>query len=453
MTTLLVVAPLNSVAQTAKSAYFLDGTLHNYMLNPAMEPERNFFSVLCGNVSLKANANVGLSDFIYPYGDDQLTTFMNGTVDATSFLNRLPNNVRLFSDLDVTLLAGGWRMLGGYSTFGLTLHSTASSNLPKDLFEFTKQGLKKSAYSFSDINVRTTNYAALNWGYSRELFDGFRVGVNAKYLLGLAYANVHVDKLNVELSNKQWMVESHARADVALFAETNFVVNDNGVINEVQALTDPSSLNPVGMGLAFDLGMQYDMDDIVEGLSVYASATDLGRIFWSHMQKASSRDSRIVFDGFEEVTTDDFEGGVTDELEQLGKDAEKMIELYYDGIGNMSTSLNAELLLGAEYNMPFYNPLSVALLYGKRFGKFGGWDDVRAYINIAPLRWIEASANVSVSTFGTSFGWMLNIHPVGLNLFIGSDHMITRVTPQFIPVNDMNGHLTFGINFPIGERK
>jgi hypothetical protein len=31
--------------------------------------------------------------------------------------------------------------------------------------------------------------------------------------------------------------------------------------------------------------------------------------------------------------------------------------------------------------------------------------------------------------------------------------MITKVTPQFIPVNNLNGHVTFGFNMPLGKRK
>ena len=48
---------------------------------------------------------------------------------------------------------------------------------------------------------------------------------------------------------------------------------------------------------------------------------------------------------------------------------------------------------------------------------------------------------------------MFNFHPAGTSFFIGSDYMISKVTPQFIPVNDFNYHLTIGFNMPIGKRK
>ena len=31
--------------------------------------------------------------------------------------------------------------------------------------------------------------------------------------------------------------------------------------------------------------------------------------------------------------------------------------------------------------------------------------------------------------------------------------MVTNVTPQFLPVDDLNSHFTMGINIPIGKRK
>jgi hypothetical protein len=78
---------------------------------------------------------------------------------------------------------------------------------------------------------------------------------------------------------------------------------------------------------------------------------------------------------------------------------------------------------------------------------------VRGYLNIAPLKWIEASANIGTTSYGTSFGWMFNFHPAGLTFFVGSDYMITKVTPQFIPVNNLNSHITLGINLALGKRQ
>ena len=456
-TLLLCSSSLAGMAQAAKSAYFLDGTLYNYQLNPAMDSERGFFSLGIGNLSLKTNSNVGVSDFIYPYGEDKLTTFMSGSVDAEDFLRNIPKSVRLSTGLDMNVFALGTRMLGGYTTLGFSLHSSVSTNIPKGFFEFAKKGLQETTYNFSDINLRTMNYAALTLGHSREIFDGFRVGINVKRLIGIAYANAHVDKLNLTLGENYWKIESHAYAEAAFFAEVETATDNQGKVDfeETKLSTEinANSVTKSASGLGFDLGVVYDMKEFVEGLTVSASIVDLGRIKWNNMTRVSTRNNVIEFNGFEDIDINDFSGSVTDELEALGDEAMDMTDFYHNGAESMSTSLNANLYLGAEYNMPFYNPLSVAILYNKRFGKLTGWNECRGYINIAPTKFFEASANVGISTFGTSLGWLVNLHPAGLNFFIGSDHMITKVTPQFIPVNNLNSHITLGVNLALGKRK
>ena len=455
-------------AQTAKSFYFLDGGLHNYQLNPAMKAERGFFSSTIGNWSLKTNSNFGLSNFLYPYGDDKLTTFMSSTVSADEFLGSLPQSLQLSTEMGSTLFAAGFRLLGGYTTLGVTMNSATSLNIPRGFFEFAKKGFQEDYYSFSDINMRTMNYTAFTLGYSHEIVKGLRVGVNAKYLVGLAYANIHVDKLNVQMNGEKWMVETHASAEAALFTEITVEEGPMDELNEpsipmIDALgslegndykTLLSAFKPASSGFAVDLGVVYDMSAVVDGLTLSASLVDLGSIKWNYLTKASLKDSKVEFDGVEEIDPNDFEGSISEELEAIGQDVEEMFAMPYShGTTSSKTKLNPTMYLGAEYNMPFYRPLSVAVLYGKRYGDFGGWDEVRGYLNLSPLKWIEFSANAGVSTYGTTWGWMFNFHPKILSFFIGSDYMITKVTPQYIPVNNLNGHITFGLNMPLGKRK
>ena len=448
---LLMMCALGISAQTAKSGYFLDGTFHNYQLNPAMKAERGFFSLLAGNMSMGTKGNVGLSNFLYPYGDDKLTTFMSGEVDSDEFLGRLPDAMRLGVNLDGTLFAAGFRMFGGYTTLGMTMHTSLSMSLPKGFFEFAKKGFSENSYSFGGIGLNTMNYAAASIGHSREIFDGLRVGVNVKYLVGLAYANATIDRLNVKMGDERWLVQSHAKVNAALISEARLTVDENGLVNGAEM----GPFAPSASGFGVDLGIVYDMKNIVPGLTLSASVVDMGRINWKYMMQASTNDTELEFDGFDEVDPNDIEGSIQEELNQLGEDASKMIELYSDGVSSMSTKLNTTMYFGAEYNMPFYKPLSVAVLYGRCISDnpLTRWSEFRGYVNISPLKWLEASANVGYTSYGTSLGWLFNFHPAGFTFFIGSDYMITKVTPQYIPVDNLNSHITLGINLALGGRK
>ena len=436
---------LEGTAQTAKSAYFLDGTFHNFKLNPAMDSERNFFSMGLGNMSIGANGNVGISHFLYPQGN-QLTTFMSGSVNQQEFLNRLPESIHMGLNFDETLLAFGFRLLGGYTSFSLSLHSSTLLALPKGLFEFAKKGFQESSYSISGLNLNTMNYAAATIGYSYEVYKNLRVGANLKYLMGLAYANATFDKFNIEMSEDHWMVEGHAQAQVALFNEVYFDSNDN---------IKMGPLSPAASGFAMDLGAVYDMKDYVPGLTLSASVIDLGFIKWRSTISMENADTPIEWNGLNDADLNDIGGSLEAELDQLGKDFEQMMEFKGRDIRAAKTNLKATMFLGAEYNMPFYQPLSVAMLFGKKFSRYtyGGWNEFRGYVNVAPLKWFEASFNGGFTTYGASWGWMLNFHPAGFNFFVGSDYMLTKITPQFIPVNNLNYHINFGANITFGKRK
>lgn len=454
---LVIVCTQTSVAQTALSSYFMDGMLYNSKLNPAMKAERGYLSLLLGNTSLGTKGNVGISNFLYPRGENELATFMSGSVGTDEFLGGMPDYTRLGFKLDETLMAAGFRLFGGYFSLGLSLHSSATVSLPKGFFEFAKKGFQENSYSFSGLNVNTMNYAAATVGYSHNLFQGFRFGVNAKYLVGIGHADLFVDKLNVEMNEQQWMVESHARMQAALFCETEVMVDENGVVNGADLALELDDLMNIrtSNGFAVDLGFVYDMDEFVPGLTLSASVIDLGYINWKYMMTGQSTDAKVEFDGFGEVDYNDVENVVTAEMEQLIDDASKMVELNYGGIKEMKTALNATMYLGAEYNMPFYRPLSVGVLYGQCFSPFdcSKWYEARGYVNLSPVKWFELSVNYGYGTYGTTLGWVLNFHPAGINLFVGSDYMITRVTPQYIPIDNMNAHVTLGLNLALGKRK
>lgn len=441
---------MNGVAQTAKSAYFLDGTFQNFRLNPAMKAERGFFSLGIGNLMIGTNSNVGISHFLYPQ-DDHLTTFMSSSVDQDEFLDRMPDFARLGLNFDETLLSLGFRLLGGYTSFSVSMHSNTSMALPKGFFEFAKKGLQENHFDFSGINLNTMSYAAATLGYSRDVYKGLRVGVNLKYLMGLAYADATFDRFNIELSEERWMIESHMQAQAALISEVYIEDGNEETLDNLQM----GPFSPAAHGFAVDLGVMYDMKEIVPGLTLSASVLDLGLINWQYMMSLENDGTPIKWEGVKDATIDDLGNSFEKEFERIENDFEQMMELKVRDRESVSTNLNATMYLGAEYNMPFYKPLSVAALYGKKFSRYDyeGWDEVRGYINLAPLKWFELSANIGHTTYGTSWGWMINLHPRVISIFIGSDYMISNITPQYIPVDNLNYHFTFGITKPIGKRK
>lgn len=442
---------LHAGAQAPKSSYFMEGTFHNYQTNPAMGAERNFISFpALGGLGFTVNGNTGLTNFLYPHGNNELVTFMHGSVDADDFLKDIPSATKFGINLNMNLLGFGFRAWGGYNTFNVSLHSQTNIKIPKGMFEFMKRGFTRDQYSFSNLNIHSMNYAAISIGHSREIIKNLRVGANLKYLVGLAYADFNLDKMNLTLHDDKWEAEALGTGTLSTFGEANWEVDHEGIIDDI----DVDLNSPSAMGFAVDLGATYDMKDIVDGLKFSASITDLGFIKWKHAIKATTSDRKVIFDGFQAIDVEDFETSVEDQLDAIIDDAEEMVELCPDGeeAVKKSTGLAATMYLGAEYEMPFYKPLSVGVLYSNRFGDATKWYDLRGFVTVSPTKWFEASVNYGVTSYGSSLGWMLNFHPAGFSMFLGSDFMITKVTPQFVPTTNMNANFTIGITIPFGRR-
>lgn len=442
---------LNTAAQTAKSAYFLEGAFHNSQLNPAMNAERNYFSIpTLGNMTCGVNSNIGLSNFLYPQENGKLATFMSGKVSAKQFLDDFPSTARIGMNVDMTVAALGFRAFGGYNTFNVTMKTQTSVGIPEDIFRFVKTGLKTDPYSFAGINMNAMSYMAFTVGHSREVIDGLRVGVNLKYLVGLAYADLLVDNLTLETGRERWLLEAHAQARLASLVDLS--MTEDGEFNMNLEEMNANSFTPSATGFAVDLGATYDMENIVSGLKLSASITNLGSIKWN-MIKANTGNIGIEYNGLGEIDPENVSDIVEEKVNGMMEKLEEQMTFTIEDRIEEKTSLGATMYLGAEYEIPCYRKLSLGVLYGQRFDKYTGWYDVRGYLNLSPLKWLEASANVSRSTFGTTMGWMFNFHPKLLSFFIGSDYMITRVNPQYIPVNEVNSNVTLGINIPFGKRR
>ena len=95
--------------------------------------------------------------------------------------------------------------------------------------------------------------------------------------------------------------------------------------------------------------------------------------------------------------------------------------------------------------------MSLGLMNSTRLGKYG-CTDFRLSANVAPTNIFSASANVALGSFGFSFGWLLNFHPNGFNIFLGMDNTPVKLAKQGVPLSG-GGNVNIGINFPFGKNK
>lgn len=469
LTAVIGAAGLQAAAQEApNTAYFLKGYTYRHELNPAFAGERNYIAMpALGNLNLAFNSSVGLDNFVFNQ-DGKLYTFLNKNVSADRFLNALPDQSRINLNLNETLLSTGFRAFGGYNTLTVGTEVGVNVGLPKDMLKFIKVGQQggESKYDFKDLRVDADAVAKVSLGHSRQLTTNLRVGLKLNGLVGLAHASARIDRADITLSNDKWIVD--AQGSVEVNAGSGFELptkqeagvqydkaEDANLIAWDHAKYSKPSV--AGYGLTADLGVSYNMRDILPGLEVSASVKDFGYITWTDTRAGKTSGKPWTFDGFNNVPLTSDQPGYEDnkmseQFDRMVDDLKDMVNFHRDADGQSRTDMpGVTANFGAEYRLPFAKWLGVGALYTHRFHDKFAWNEGRVSLNLSPGGWVELALSAATGTYGESFGWMLNFHPKGFNLFIGSDHQVYRVNPQFIPTGKLNQSINVGLNFTFGK--
>lgn len=451
-----------SAQEASRSGYFLNGYSFRHELNPAFDNDYNYISIpALGNINVGTASNVGVNTFMYKLPNGQLTTFMNPSVSSDDFISKLSNNNRITSNLNLTVLSAGFRGFGGFNTITLSTRADIGANLPKGLFEFMKLGQQgtSSSYSFEDFNIKASAMAEVAIGHSHAINEHLEIGAKLKFLVGAGSLNANIDKMNITLSDNKWEIQAKGSLDMA--AGSDFYVptkqeveRENGNVSQSSEIewdeVSYDKFSTSGMGIGVDLGVVYR--NVVPGLTLSASVIDLGFINWSDNIKGETPDTKWTFDGFRDVAIDSSQPGyeedkLSEQFEDIFDDLKDCVNFHRTSTGgSRSQALAATIYFGAEYEMPFYNRLTAGLLFTQRINGAYSWTEGRLSANLKPSKWFDCSVNVAQSTFGTSFGWVLNFHPRGFNLFIGTDHQFFEITPQFLPVGNANANINVGFN-------
>lgn len=451
-----------------RTAYFLDGYSFRHELNPAFGGERNYISIpMLGNNDISLASNVGVNTFLYktaPGSPYKLTTFMSPTVDANEFLSKLNDNNRINANIDLTVLSAGFKAFKGFNTISIGVHTGMGINLPKDFFRFMKLGQTgpDTYYSFKDLGANATAYADIALGHSHAVNKKLTVGAKVKFLLGLGNVSAKIDRMDVRMGAEKWEVSANGSLEAAggkglsipTYRETGHEYDlpaDADLVDWGEIKYDSFGLTGFGMG--FDLGATYKL---IPGLTLSAAVNDLGFMNWSNAIKAKTPNTTWTFDGFNDIAIkynqDGYEENkLNEQFDRLKDDLQDVVDFHRTEQGGSYTkALNATIHLGAEYEMPFYKKLTGAFLFTQYVGGCQSWTEGRFYANVKPSKWFDASVNYGASSFGNSFGWMINFHPRGFNFFVGSDHQFFNVTPQLLPVGNASASINIGFNVTFG---
>ena len=448
----LLLSVVTVKAQSLHSAYFTNEYNFRHAINPAFGNEQNYISIpALGNLSIRTQGNFGYDAVVMknpvPNGDKTMTTFLNPYVDANTALEGFSEgNNRIIGHANVTLLSAGFNLCGGYNTVEINSKASFGVCLPYELFAFAKNTGNKN-YNIGDVSAGGLAYAEIAFGHSRQLTKKWRAGAKLKVLLGGGRADVNMEDVQAQLNDaNKWVVNANATADVSIKGftylqhekEYNQKPGTYKYVNDIDV--EGGGLN--GFGLALDFGSSYQLNN---DWSFSAALLDLGFISWSNDIRANNRNGQFVFDGFHDVDVA-HHGGVSDAADPYADQLADFAHLQDQGDqGGRITGIGTTINLGAEYTLPVYRRLSFGLLSSSRIQGDFSWTEARLSANWNPSHWLNGGISLGVGSFGTSAGWLINIHPKGFNFFIGMDHILGKLSKEGIPLSS-KASINIGMN-------
>lgn len=456
MAAVLTAVTGSATAQELRSAYFTQDYKFRHDLNAAFGNDQNYIAFpALGNLNVSMQGNFGLCDVMFqnPQTGKYDLTFMHPDVPVSDALDGFNKNVnRLQASVGVSVLSFGFKGFGGYNTFEVNAKATVSVNLPYDLLEFAKNSENKS-YVFDDFGARGNAYTEIAFGHSHPINDKLRIGAKLKVLLGAAHADLTVKNLRANLTGDTWTLTSgETKAEVNMkgieFKNTTDKTYKDGRpdIHVDLGETDVDGSGIGGLGFGVDLGGVYE---VMDGLKVSAALNDLGFIHWNNNHLLTAKSKSFTFDGFHDIAvrnTGNDPNSLENQSDRYVDQLSDFVNLKNEGDkGSKSTMLAATAVVGGEYTLQDYKPLSFGLMAMHRFDGDYSWNEARLSANWTPLNWLNGGVNVAINTFAASAGWVLNIHPNAFNFYIGMDHILGKQSKEGVPLSS-NASVNVGMS-------
>ena len=446
---IVIIAVLGGLATTSaqmRTSYFMEGSYFRTDMNAALAPTRGYIKMpMVGGLGIDFGNNYfSVNNFLYKKNDG-LYTFMYNGVSADEFLGKLGNQGKLSFNLNNSILGFGAHTKKLFWSFGINLRSNTEITLSKDMFAALKN-LSNGLYDLGDTHISNREYIDVNLGFAIPIKEFMTFGFRVKGLVGIADLSMSMDKMYLDINENIVKAELMGgirgncpmlRSSYAPGAEFN--INDIMQQDVMKALTNIKS-----WGLGLDLGFEFRLLD--DHLKLSVAANDIGFIKWNGANTVNANgNANFSYEGFDLTTGEaKLNGGFEAQMTQSQ--------------GAYTTSLSASLNAGVEYNI-LNNWIAFGLLSHTEFCQNFTRSELTASVNFRIMRWLSTSFTHTFFNGNQPgvLGWALNLHPAGLNIFLGADFIDTRfaVYNQNVMVPKMMTSANFylGLGFNLGKAK
>ena len=449
----VVALPIAAAAQM-RTSYFMEGSTFRTDMNPALAPTRGYINIpIIGGMSMGLNNNfLSIDNLLYPT-EDGLVTFMHKSVDRNDFLARLPKNNNLGISLSDQIVGFGAHTKRFFWSFGLNMKVNADVNIPKDFFALVTS-LGQGTYSMKGMSVGLSSYMEAYLGAAIPIKEIATFGFRVKGLVGVANAVANIDNTTVNVADDEVSARLSGQLTGCCAA-----VNGNlpegeavemGEIIATEIVMDDLLSNMGNGGVAVDLGAEVRL--LNENLRISAAVTDLGFISWKESAVVRGEFGGSV--SYEGVDLETMEPKISqEELQFLGAGSQ----------GGYLQRLNCSVNVGAEYAI-LRNHISFGLLSHTQFFRSCAFSELTASVNFRPANWFSATVSHTFLNKNQPgvFGFGLNLHPAGLNIFLGADFIDLKFAQMnsealdatlLLPVRQRSVNLNFGLGFSLGRAK
>ncbi|MBO4841981.1 MAG: hypothetical protein J5478_01220 [Bacteroidales bacterium] len=322
--------------------------------NPAATASLENGFVRIGEFNSTSRNNVGASAIYYPKGD-KIVTGLHSSVSAEEFLGNLKPVNSKYNQIDYKLVSYGWKGSRGFHSLEVGARVNYGLSVPKEIFRILKTGTSQSPYDLSSLRAFGNVYGELAYGYALPLSDKFSIGGRVKLLVGLNSVDIVTRRFNLITTEEQYRLDLDA--DIDLTNRNKKIGTDDEGYLDYTSFSGKGKLGaPTGGGFAVDLGLVWKPFD---GLSLSASALDLGGILWYYGNAGTSAGS-YTFEGMKDLSADELdEEHLTARLKATGEEVLSVIKpKSVDGrFKAKGLPLTAQVV--ASYMLPFWERLSL----------------------------------------------------------------------------------------------
>ncbi len=455
----LLLASATASGQIARTSYFMEGSPQRMAFNPAFRPYRGYIQIpALGNLNVGYASNAfSVDKIIYPVDGTNVLIFNEAIKwsDIEGFL-RPSNNLDL--EVSLPIISFGFFTGRGFWSFDTKMKTETGFSLPKDFFAFMKgaDGNGPQQYDLKGTSVGANVKLQASLGYSHRLFENLTVGARVNVIGGVVNVHARYDKLDLAFDHDIWSVSAAGTATIAgaglsirqkIDPDSGRMIIDFGGDEEENYDEEKDPMfrynykGLSGFGLTFDLGAEYVL---LDNIKLSLSLLDVGFMRWN-AGALTSATSEANYTWADE-THGDFKDFTRFYVDEQSSD--------------LKTRVYASFIVGAEYDIFSNRMLRVGAMYMNKGNEFVKRSEFSFALTTTPVSWFTASVNyvarnyhtISDSAVGT-LGFALNFHASWINFFVGTDYLISKFNPQFIPVSNKLLNLYMGLSIPLAREK